>query len=50
MLKSFVYSDEERRFSSFRQELIEMYANLLAKEHVEIAEEETRRAWNFAQF
>lgn len=49
MLKSFVHSDEESRFSAFRQEIIEMYANLLAKEHIEVAEEETRLAWNFGQ-
>lgn len=49
MLKSFVHSDEESRFSAFRQELIEMYANLLAYEHVEIAEDEARLAWNFGQ-
>jgi HK97 family phage portal protein len=49
MIKSFKHQNEEQRFTAFRQEIIEMYANILAKEQVEIAEEQTRNIWNYGQ-
>jgi len=49
MMKSFNIQNEEERFTSFRQGVVEMYANLFAKEHIDIAEEETKSAWDFGQ-
>jgi len=47
MLKSFLLPEEERRASSFREGIIEMYANKLAKDQTELAESVARSTWNF---
>jgi hypothetical protein len=49
MLKSFEFAEEDRRVLSFREGLIDMYANFFAKEQFEIAEMGARDMWNFAQ-
>jgi len=49
MMKSFKIQSEEERFTSFRQDVVEMYANLLAKEHIDTAETNAVSAWNFGQ-
>jgi hypothetical protein len=49
MMKSFSYSDEESRFASFRDGLVNLYSNFLVKEQNEIAENSTKSAWDFAQ-
>lgn len=49
MLKSFEFAEEDRRLLSFREGLIDMYANFFAKEQFEIAETGARDVWNFAQ-
>lgn len=49
MMKSFKIQSEEERFASFRQDVVEMYANLLAKEHIDTAETNAVSAWNFGQ-
>lgn len=40
---------EDAKQLAFRQEVIEMYANFMAKDQLEIAEEESRQAWKFGQ-
>jgi len=50
MMKSFSHVGEEQRFSSFREELVGMYANVLAKDQLEISESEAKKAWTFGQF
>lgn len=47
MLKSFSLPEEDRRAASFREGVIEMYANILAKDQVELAESVARATWNF---
>ncbi len=49
MLKSFSHVDEDERFSTFREGLVDMYTNFMAKEQREMAENACRGAWNFAQ-
>lgn len=49
MMKSFKIQNEDERFAAFRQEVVEMYANLLAKEHIDTAETNAISAWNFGQ-
>jgi hypothetical protein len=49
MMKSFSHVGEEQRFSVFREELVGMYANILAKDQLEISESEAKRAWTFGQ-
>jgi HK97 family phage portal protein len=49
MMNSFSYSDEESRFASFRDGLVNLYSNFLVKEQNEIAENSTKSAWDFAQ-
>ena len=49
MMKSFSHAGEEQRFSVFREELVGMYANILAKDQLEISESEAKNAWTFGQ-
>jgi HK97 family phage portal protein len=49
MLKSFEYADEDRRFSFFRDGVVEMYANFFAHRQESLAEGEARSAWGFGQ-
>ena len=49
MLKSFVYADEEKRFSFFRDGLVEMFTDFFAHQQELLAERETRSAWSFGQ-
>lgn len=49
MMKSFKIQNEDERFAAFRQDVVEMYANLLAKEHIDTAETNAVSAWNFGQ-
>lgn len=49
MLKSFKIQNEDERFAAFRQDVVEMYANLLAKENIDTAETNAVSAWNFGQ-
>jgi hypothetical protein len=50
MFNSLAVMGEEERAASFRGALVSMYANLMAKQRFEIAEDESRRAWKFGQF
>jgi HK97 family phage portal protein len=49
MIKSFEYADEERRYSFFRDGLVEMYTDFFAYGQYQLAENEARSAWNFGQ-
>lgn len=49
MMKSFKIQNEDERFAAFRQDVVEMYANLLAKEHIDTAETNAISAWSFGQ-
>ena len=49
MMKSFSHAGEEQRFAVFREELVGMYANILAKDQLEISESEAKNAWTFGQ-
>lgn len=49
MIKSFTHVDEEDRFSNFRESIIGIYAQALAKDQIEISETQTKRAWLFGQ-
>jgi HK97 family phage portal protein len=49
MMKSFSHSDEDARFGAFREGLVEMYSNFLAKEQHEMAENLAKSVWDFAQ-
>lgn len=49
MIKSFEYADEDRRFSFFRDGLVELYTDFFAHQQEMIAERESRSAWGFAQ-
>jgi hypothetical protein len=49
MFNSLSVVGEEDRAAAFRQAVIGYYANMLAKQRFEIAEDETRRAWRFGQ-
>ena len=49
MLKSFEYADEEKRFSFFRDGLVEMFTEFFAHQQDSFAERETRAAWGFGQ-
>jgi hypothetical protein len=49
MLKSFEYADEEKRFSFFRDGLVEMFTEFFAHQQDSFAEQETRAAWGFGQ-
>jgi len=40
---------EEERASAYRSEVVSYFTNLLAKTRFDIAENETRRAWNFGK-
>jgi hypothetical protein len=50
MFNSLSVMGEEERAASFRGALVSMYANLMAKQRFELAEDESRRAWKFGQF
>ncbi len=50
MFNSLAVMGEEERAASFRGAVVSMYANLMAKQRFEIAEDESRRAWKFGQF
>jgi HK97 family phage portal protein len=50
MFNSLSVMGEEERAASFRGALVSMYANLMAKQRFEIADDESRRAWKFGQF
>ena len=50
MFNSLAVLGEEERAASFRGALVSMYANLMAKQRFEIAEDESRRAWKFGQY
>lgn len=49
MLKSFEYADEDKRFSFFRDGLVEMFTDFFAHQQESLAERETRSAWGFGQ-
>lgn len=49
MIKSFRIKEENERFVSFKQDVIEMYANMLAIEHIDIAESVALDSWVFGQ-
>ena len=40
---------EDDKYSHFRRAAIEIYANVMAKDQIEIADNETRLAWKFGQ-
>jgi hypothetical protein len=50
MFNSLSVMGEEERAASFRGALVTMYTNLVGKQSIEIAEDESRRAWKFGQF
>jgi hypothetical protein len=50
MFNSLSVMGEEERAASFRGALVSMYTNLVGKQNIEIAEDESRRAWKFGQF
>ena len=50
MLNSLGVAGEEERAAAFRQSVVGLYANIMAKQRFEIAEEEARRAWRFGEF
>lgn len=49
MFSSLSIVGEEQRATAFRGAVVGLYANLMAKDRFEIAEDETRRAWQFGQ-
>jgi len=49
MIDSFNIKGEDERFISFKQKIVEMYANFFAKEQTDIADLEVNAAWNFGQ-
>lgn len=49
MFSSLSIIGEEQRASAFRGAVVSLYANLMAKDRFDIAEDETRRAWTFGQ-
>jgi len=49
MIDSFNTKGEDERFISFKQKIVEMYANFFAKEQADIADSEVNAAWNFGQ-
>jgi HK97 family phage portal protein len=49
MFASLSIIGEEQRASAFRSAVVGLYANLMAKDRFEMAEDETRRAWQFGQ-
>ena len=50
MFNSLAVAGEEERAASFRSAVVSLYANLMAKQRFDIAEEEARRAWKFGTY
>jgi hypothetical protein len=50
MFNSLSVTGEEERAASFRSAVIGLYANLMAKQRFDMAEEEARRAWKFGTY
>ena len=50
MMNSFGVAGEEERASVFRSGVNSLYANLMAKKRLEIAHNESRRAWKFGEY
>ena len=50
MMNSFGVAGEEERASVFRSGVNNLYANLMAKKRLEIAHDESRRAWKFGEY
>jgi HK97 family phage portal protein len=50
MFNSLAVSGEEERAASFRSAVVGLYANLMAKQRFDMAEEEARRAWKFGTY
>lgn len=50
MMNSYGIAGEEERASVFRSGVNALYANLMAKKRLEIAHDESRRAWKFGEY
>jgi HK97 family phage portal protein len=50
MMNSFGIAGEEERASVFRSGVNTLYANLMAKKRLEVAHDESRRAWRFGEY
>jgi hypothetical protein len=50
MMNSFGVAGEEERASVFRSGVNNLYANLMAKKRLEVAHDESRRAWKFGEY
>jgi len=50
MMNSFGIAGEEERASMFRSGVNSLYANLMAKKRLEVAHDESRRAWKFGEY
>lgn len=49
MFTSLNIAGEEERFAAFREQVVSYFANLMAKQRFEIAENEARRAWMYGK-
>ena len=49
MFTSLNIAGEEERFAAFREQVVSYFANLMAKQRFEIAENESRRAWLYGK-
>ena len=50
MMNSYGIAGEEERASMFRAGVNSLYANLMAKKRLEVAHDESRRAWKFGEY